>query len=317
MVLHRARDVGHQGPTQELSGRRPGSTTGANMLIDEIVEGILEAAADPPEGRRVGLNHAFQRAWDVGYLPAGVAAGVDAACVSRPLAISAIARAAVLNRPEWFEEDIDDRMPLAWETVAVHLAASMGGAGPQGLAALNATADMGDGGRIALAGLLNPVMRTPLITEVEWHPSLTYPPVAAIAMLNENCTLAQLTRLAEIFTSGREDPGWVLAPFLGASQTVSWPEWEAVLEWIGAEEPTGTPAWWIWLLRAIDAGQFRDAIGADDAWHDVPGWETLVHERLGWLLDHATDLTAHQTAVLPELRECVTQSRWPAVKSMQ
>lgn len=247
-----------------------------------------------------------------------LAAAVDDACASGsgvPLAVSGVARAAVLSCSGWSDVVGEGDIPWSWRSTVTQLMASIGGSGHEGLAVLQATATMGEGGRVALAGVLNPAMQVPSMSELWWHPELQYPPIAGLAMYHPEGTLQQVNDLGLTFDSGQEDAAWVVAALLGDRAVVPWPEWEPVFAFIGRESPGGSINLWVWLLERIGGNALAPVFGQEPEWLDLPLWTEVVRDALGMVLDDIQYTAEMQAMNFVTLTALIEQQQWPPVKS--
>lgn len=243
-----------------------------------------------------------------------LAAAVDDACASGsgvPLAVSGVARAAVLSCSRWSSLVGDGDIPWSWRSAVTQLMASIGGSGDEGLAVVRATSTMGDGGRIALAGVLNPAMQSPSMPELWWHPELRYPPLAGLAMYHSDCTLQQVGDLGWVFDRSEEDPAWVVAALLGDRAVIPWPEWEPVFAFIGRESPVGTINLWIWLLERIGGIALAPVFGQAPEWLDLPLWTHVAGDALEMLCDDIEYAPDTQATNFVTLAALIEQQQWP------
>lgn len=281
-------------------------------LLENLARTATAAASSDPLGSSTPfrINEVVDGGVESGFFLTAIAAAVDSAAMATPLEVSAVLRATVLNRAEWNEHMTGDDVPPAWLDTALHLAASMAGSGQPGMDVLHATAELGDGGRIALAGILNPAFTTPSITDVSWHPQLSYPPVAGIALLSDSATVDEIARLGEPFLTATESPSWAVAGLVGLNALIPWPEWEGIIDWVAQEEPLGTVAYWTWLISNIDSPGLSEVLGRDGQWLEVGLWQEIADTRLRPLLE---DTTVDEA----ELKDQIRQTRWPAVDGLR
>ena len=278
------------GAAERLAASDSGAVEVVALVDDAVAHGLpLEALAD-------AVNE-----------QCGPSAGVS-------LQVSGIARAAVLACSNWSTVFGDGDVPWSWRSTVTQLMASIGGSGTEGLAVLRATADMGDGGRIALAGMLNPSMQAPLLTDLWWHPELRYPPLSALAMFHPECTLPDVTDRGEAFDAGREDPAWVVAALLGDRAVIPWPEWEPVFAFVGQESPVGTINLWTWLLERIGGDALASVFGQAPQWRDLALWGDVTEEALAIVLDDVEYAGPSQAANIATLASLIEEQQWPPVE---
>lgn len=263
------------------------------------------------------LNETISEYLDKGFFVSAIAAPLDAACEVLPLEVASICRATILARTEWDEEIDDDSMPKAWDRISVNLAASLAGQVSLSIPILEATSELRDGGRFALAGVLNPAFDSPPVDALSWHPSISYPPLRGLLMLGEDRSADDVRSTGEPFISGAESQVWAVAALQGPTALLPWPEWRAMLSWIASEEPVGSFAYWLWLLRHINRGDLDEAIGSDGNWLDLQVWEQLVANRLGYLLTYAADHNSTTPDLVAEIRTTLQDSPWPPARLLE
>lgn len=292
------------------------------MSVQSVTAELLDAAdlASAQNGALPQLTQIIDKALGSGAGLLDLAASVDETC--RPgsdltTTQMILARCAVLARPEWGAVLDEDYVPASYAGLVRGLAAQIGGSSDTGMEILRATFRMGDGARFALAGMLNPAMQTPPVQSLEWHPELSYPPISAIAMSGEACSLGEVQVLGQRFLEGTEDPSWVVAPLLGNRAVIAWPEWQPMLDYIGQEEPVGTINLWLWILKGIEDTALSSVFGAREAWHDLDLWNMTVRRCLGVVLDDAEFAPEAQRESLEALRDAIDRSSWPAILGLQ
>lgn len=285
-------------------------------LQQQAVQQMVQVALKDPLNPDVPalLNEVISEYLDKGFYVSAIAAPLDAACEVLPLEVSSICRATILARTEWDQEFDTDSMPKAWEQTSVNLAASLAGQGSSSIPILEATSELHDGGRFALAGALNPAFESLPVNAWSWHPSISSPPLQGLLMLREDCSGEDVRSAGEPFISGAESQVWAVAALQGPTALVPWPEWRAVLSWISSEEPVGSLAYWSWLLRHIDAGDLDEAIGSEGNWWDLEVWQELVIDRLGYLLASSAENNGTNQDEVARTKLILQESSWPPAR---
>ena len=278
----------------------------AVALKDPLAPGV------PPQ-----LNEVISEYIDKGFYISALATPLDSACEALPLEVSAMCRATMLARPEWDAEISEDSIPMAWDQMSVHLAASMAGASESSVGILEATSGLRDGGRFALAGVLNPAYDGLPVNALTWHPEIAYPPISSLVMLRDDSSADVVRRAGEPFVSGVEAQVWSVAPLQGPTALIPWPEWRAILSWVASEEPVGSLAYWTWLLVHINAGDLDEVVGTAGDWWDLDMWQQLVQERLGYLLNCPTEDVSLDPTEVEELMTALNVSPWPPAQQLQ
>jgi len=288
-------------------------------LQEQAAQDILSVATANPMAPNTPtmIDGVISEYLDKGFYISVIAASLDDACDKASLEVSVICRAVILSRPEWDELIDEDSTPDGWNITAVKLASSIAGTGLSTMPLLEATRDLGDGGRIALAGALNPAFQGPPVSALAWHPHFAYPPISGLVMLNPSATIDEVNRAGQTFISRTEEPIWAVAPMQGSEALLPWPEWQALMTWVASEEPVGSFAYWHWLISHVDSGELSEVIGTPGSWKDTNWWEQVADERLGYLLDNHDEYPNTSPELMGELVKTIQASNWPAISHLR